>query len=280
VEAQANVAAAKTGIGAARAKLQSAQAMVRQAQANYTRAAHDLDRMKTLVAKEEISRQQYDTAVAAADALKAAVDSARAQVNEATQGVRVAESQLAQQEAKLARARSEAASAGTGPQQIQISRARAASAGARVQQARAALEQAQLNLEYTTVNAPVAGVVSQRTVEVGQNVAQSQPLLAVVPLEDLWVTANFKENQLAHMRPGQPATISVDAYGGKEFHGHVDSIAGATGARFSLLPPENATGNYVKVVQRVPVKIVLDRGEDPAHILRPGMSVVPTVRVK
>jgi len=149
-----------------------------------------------------------------------------------------------------------------------------------VQQMRAALAQAELNLQYATVKAPVKGIVSRKTVETGQVVQGGQPLMALIPLEDVWVTANFKETQLTSMRPGQRATITVDAYGGREFKGHVDSIAAATGARFSLLPPENATGNFVKVVQRVPVKIVLDPGQDPEHLLRPGLSVVPTVYTK
>jgi membrane fusion protein (multidrug efflux system) len=159
-------------------------------------------------------------------------------------------------------------------------KARAASAEARVAQSRAALQQAELNLQYATVKAPIAGIVSRKTVEVGQIVQAGQPLLALIPLDNVWITANFKETQLTDMRPGQRATVKVDAYGGKEFKGHVDSIAAATGARFSLLPPENATGNYVKVVQRVPVKIVLEPGQDPDHLLRPGMSVMPTVYLK
>jgi membrane fusion protein (multidrug efflux system) len=146
-----------------------------------------------------------------------------------------------------------------------------------VLQARAALKQAELNREYATVRAPAAGVVSRKTVEVGQVVQTGQPLMALISLDRPWITANFKETQLADMRPGQPATIEVDAYGGREFKGHVESVAAATGARFSLLPPDNATGNYVKVVQRVPVKIAIDEGQDPEHLLRPGMSVVPTV---
>ncbi len=145
---------------------------------------------------------------------------------------------------------------------------------------RAALAQAELNLQYATVKAPVGGIVSRNGINPGQVVQAGQPLLAIVQIDDVWVTANFKETQLKDMRPGQRAVISVDAYGGTEFKGKVDSISGATGARFSLLPPENATGNFVKVVQRVPVKIVLDPGQDPDHRLRPGMSVFPTVHLK
>lgn len=138
------------------------------------------------------------------------------------------------------------------------------------------LEQATLNVAYATVKAPSAGRVSKKSVEPGQVIQPGQPLLAIVPVENVWVTANFKETQLKDMRPGQRVSVSVDAYG-RRYEGRVESIAAATGARFSLLPPENATGNYVKVVQRIPVKIVLDQGQDPEHLLRPGMSVVPTV---
>ncbi len=156
-------------------------------------------------------------------------------------------------------------------------KARASSAEARVQQARANLAQAELNLGYATVKAPARGVVSKKSVNIGQVVQPGQPLMAIVQIDDVWITANFKETQLNDVRPGQRVTVDVDAYGGREFKGKVDSIAGATGARFSVLPPENATGNFVKVVQRIPVKIVLDPGQDPEHLLRPGMSVVPTV---
>jgi membrane fusion protein (multidrug efflux system) len=158
-------------------------------------------------------------------------------------------------------------------------RSRAAGAQAQVAQAAAAVERARLDLEHTSIKAPAAGVVSKKTVEVGQVVQAGQPLLAIVPLDDIWVTANFKEGELRDIRPGQPVTVRVDAYG-RSYKGHVDSIAAATGAKFSLLPPENATGNYVKVVQRVPVKIVFESGQDPDHQLRPGMSVVPTVQTK
>jgi membrane fusion protein (multidrug efflux system) len=273
------VAAAQNQVNAARDRLSTAQARVRVAQADDVRAARDLDRMKALVAKEEVSQQQYDLAVAAAGSYRAQVDLAESQVREAEQGVRVAESQVTQQQARLAQAQTAVASARTAPQQVAVTRARAESAAARVQQMQAAVEQAQLNLEYTTVRAPARGIVSQRTVEVGQVAQAGQPLLAVVPLDldSIWVTANFKETQLKNMRPGQSVTISVDTYGGRQYRGHVDSVAAVTGARSSLLPPENATGNFVKVVQRVPVKIVFEKGQDPEHLLRPGMSVTPTV---
>lgn len=267
-------------IDAARARLTTAQARMREMEANAAKAARDVERLRGLLAKDEVSQQQFDAAVATADAQRAAADSAKSQIVEAEAGIRVAESKLVQAQAGEQQAHAGLRSAQTGPDQVTAMRARAASAQARVAQAKAALQQADLNLQHATVKAPVAGIVSRKTAEVGQIVQAGQPLMALIPLENVWVTANFKETQLTNLRPGQRATITVDAYGGKTFNGHVDSIAAATGARFSLLPPENATGNYVKVVQRVPVKIVLEPGQDPEHLLRPGMSVVPTVYLK
>ncbi|PYV35100.1 MAG: HlyD family secretion protein [Acidobacteria bacterium] len=202
--ALAGVAAAEREVGVARARLSAARAQLEQARALDTRASRDLERMKQLIGKDEISQQEYDSA----------------------------------------------------------------------------LEQMELNLTYTVIKAPVSGWVSKKTVQVGQVVSLGQPLLAIVPREDIWVIANFKETQLKNMRPGQRADVSVDALGGRKFHGRVDSIAAATGEKFSILPPENATGNYVKVVQRVPVKIVFDPGQDPEHLLRPGLSAEPTVFTK
>ena len=235
--------------------------------------------MKQLVAKDEISQQQYDAAVSAADATQAAVESAQASVLQVEHEVAAAQAKRAQSQADLQQAQAEAQAAKTAPQQITITKAQAQSADARVQLARAALDQERLNLEYTSIKAPVAGIVSKKTVETGQVVQSGQPLMAIIPQEDIWVTANFKETQLADMHPGQAGTVSVDAFGGRIFNVRVDSIASATGAKFSLLPPENATGNYVKVVQRVPVKLVFEKGEDSEHQLRPGMSVVAKIKV-
>jgi membrane fusion protein (multidrug efflux system) len=274
--AVAGTDAATRDVEGARARLASTRARLKEAQANATLTARDLERMKQLIVRDEVSQQQYDAAVAASDAARAIVESAQASVTEATQAVSMAESRQTQAGNALSQAHADLAAARTAPEQVAVSKARAASAAARVLQAKAALDQANLNLAYTTVTAPVAGRVSKKNVEPGQVVQSGQPLLAIVPIEDIWITANFKETQLKNMRPGQRATVSVDAYG-HSYEGHVDSIAAATGARFSLLPPENATGNYVKVVQRVPVKIVLDKSQDPGHLLRPGMSVVPTV---
>ncbi len=275
-QAQSGVDSAQREIDAAQARLVTAQARQREAEANAAKSARDVERLRGLLAKDEVSQQQFDAANAAAEAQKAAVDSAKSQVAEAEAGIRVAQSKLVQARAGEQQARAGLQSAQTAPQQIAAIRARADAAAAKVQQSKAALEQAELNLQYVTVRAPIAGIVSRKTVEAGQIVQAGQPLLALIPLENVWITANFKETQLTNMRAGQKATVSVDAYG-KEFKGHVDSIAAATGARFSMLPPENATGNFVKVVQRIPVKIVLDPGQDPDHLLRPGMSVVPKV---
>jgi membrane fusion protein (multidrug efflux system) len=279
-QAESTVAVAEKEIEAARARLSTTQARQREADANAAKSARDVERLRGLLAKDEVSQQQFDTAVAAAEAQKAAADSAKSQVVEAEAGIRVAESHLAQARARQTQAHAELESAETAPQQVAAIKARAASAEAHVQQAKANLAQAELNVQYATVKAPVAGVVSKKGINTGQVVQAGQPLLAIVQVDEVWITANFKETQLRDMRAGQKAKVDVDAYGGREYTGKVDSIAGATGARFSLLPPENATGNYVKVVQRVPVKIVLDPGQDPDHLLRPGMSVTPTVYTK
>jgi membrane fusion protein, multidrug efflux system len=279
-QAQGGVFGAERELDAARARLTTAQARVREAEANAVKAARDVERLRGLLAKDEVSQQQFDGAVSAAEAQKAAADSARSQITEAEAGIRVAESKVVQARAGEQQAHAELQTAQTGPQQVTATKARAAAAAAHAQQAKAALAQAELNLEYATVKAPVKGIVSRKSVEVGQIVQPGQPLMAIIPLDTIWVTANFKETQLAELRPGQKAVVTVDAYGGRKFTGHVESIAAATGARFSLLPPENATGNYVKVVQRVPVKIVLDGGQDAEYLLRPGMSVVPTVYTK
>jgi membrane fusion protein (multidrug efflux system) len=265
---EAGLVAAQAGVGAARRQLDSARAQLQQAEANNARAQADVARYSALVAKDEVSRQIYDQANATAKASAAAVEGARA-------AVAAAEQQIAQAQGRVSEAEAALQYSHTGPQQVAATRARARAAIAAVQQKRAALDQAQLDLTYCTVTAPVSGVVNKRA-EVGMNVQPGQTLVSVVPLDDVWVTANFKETQLRRMKVGQRVTISVDAYG-REYQGRVESIAGATGAQFSLLPPENATGNYVKVVQRLPVKIVLDSGQNRDHLLRLGMSVEPKV---
>ena len=276
-QARSGVETADKEVEAARARLTAAQARLREAEANATRSRRDVERLKGLLAKDEVSQQQYDAAVAAADAQAAATDTARAQIAEAEAGVRVAESRRAQVTSAERQAHAGLRTAQTGPEQVTATRARASSAQARVEQAKATLAQAELNLQYTVVKAPARGVVSRKSINPGQVIQQGQPLMALVHADDVWVTANFKETQLTDMRAGQRVVVEVDAYPDRRFEGKVDSIAAATGARFSLFPPENATGNFVKVVQRVPVKIVLDMGQDPDHLLRPGMSVTPTV---
>lgn len=269
---EADVNSARAGIQAAEQQFEAAKAQLQQAEANDVKAQNDLGRYKQLVEKQEISQQQYDQAVAAAKASSAGVAGARAGSDAAQQQVTQAKGKLVQAEANLRYAN-------TAPKQMQITRAKAASALAEAQRKKADLEQAQLNLEYTKVVAPVNGLVSNRTVEVGQNVAPGQELMKIINLDDIWVTANFKETQLRNMRAGQKVTIEVDA-NGRKYEGHVDSVAGASGARFSLLPPENATGNYVKVVQRIPVKIELKPGSNNDHQLRPGESVTPKVWIR
>lgn len=259
------VSTARANLNAAQKEVDAAQARARESQAMYNKSAQDLARFEQLVKKDEISQQQYDAALAAEQAAKATVDAAQAQIASA-------QSHVAQAEANLQ-------SSLTAPQQIQVQQAKAGAANATAQTREAALAQAQLNLGYTTVRSPVDGIAGKRAVEVGQVIQPGQPITSVVDVNDVWITANFKETQLKKMRVGQSAKIHVDAYD-REIDGKVESIGGATGARFSLLPPENATGNFVKVVQRVPVKILFDKREDPENRLRPGMSVDVTVLTK
>jgi membrane fusion protein (multidrug efflux system) len=272
--AVADVSGAHASVEQAEQQLASAKAKVTQAQANYTKAQEDLERYKPLVAKDVISKQQFDAAVAAADADKAAVDDANAGVQAAVDGVRVAHDRESQAQAQQN-------SAETGPQQVAVQNARAKGAMAQVEGAKAQLDQANLNLSYTKIVAPAAGIITRKSVEIDQNLSTGQNILTLVSLEDLWVTANFKETQLKHMSAGQAVEIEVDATG-KTYHGKVTQIGGATGSVLSLFPPENATGNYVKVVQRVPVRIDFTdlKDEDAGHALRPGLSVEPKVRVK
>lgn len=272
VSAQADVVNARAGVSAAQKQLAATRASQQQAEAISAKAQDDVDRYKPLIDKQEISEQQYSQAVQTARAAAAAVDAARA-------AVQAAEDQVIQAQGKVDQANAGLASAGTGPQEVGIQRSHALAAAAKANKSKAALEQAQLNLSYTRIVAPVDGIVSKRSAQVGQYVTPGQPLMAVVPLDDIWVTANFKETQLKDMRIGSTAVIYVDAFD-RDYSGRVESIAGGTGSVFSLLPPENATGNYVKVVQRVPVRIRIDKGQDPDHRLRPGLSVEPRVRLK
>jgi membrane fusion protein, multidrug efflux system len=267
--ADADVENTQAGIASARQQYAAAKAQLVEAEANNVKAQDDLVRYKQLVDKQEVSQQQYDQALAAAKADAAAVDAAQAAAS-------AADHQVAQAESRLVQAQANARYAATRPQQLAVTRSRAQAAQAQVELKKAALEQAELNLQYTLVVAPINGAVTGRTVEVGQNVQVGQEMMRLINLDDIWVTANFKETQLRRMQVGQPVTIDVDT-NGKDYKGHVQSIAGASGAVTSLLPPENATGNYVKVVQRIPVKITFDPGETKEHVLRPGMSVEPKV---
>ena len=275
--ATADMDSARSGVVAAQKQEEAAQQQVVEAQANAVKLNNDVERYRQLLGKGEISQQQFDQAIAAAAAANATVSARQAELLAAKAQVKMAQSRIEQAEAELKNAQAT-------PNTVAATKAKADSAAAQALRSKAALDQAQLNLSYTTIVAPVDGVVGKRSVQVGQTIGVGQDLMAIVPLNDVWVTANFKETQLAHMRPGQSARIKVDTYGGREWKGHVTSIGGATGARYSLLPPENATGNYVKVVQRIPVRIDFDGREKPDFNkdgrLRPGMSVDPDVRVR
>jgi membrane fusion protein, multidrug efflux system len=298
--AKANVAAArsryeqaKSTVATAQAGLEQTRAEVVAAQAEATRTADDLKRYEQLIKSGSVTRQQYDAAVTAATSAKAKLDSAtrhvdvaQAQIAEATAAtstaadtVKAYEAQLAQTLPAVVQAQARLAQISVTTQRVAVSQSQRDSAASDIEQLKAALDLAKLQLSYTKILAPTAGKVTKKSVESGTFVVTGQPLLAIVEPK-VWITANFKETQLTHMQPGQKVNIKVDAYPGVQFSGHVDSIQSGTGARFSLLPPENATGNYVKIVQRLPVKIVFDEMPEKKYTLAPGMSVVPEVRVK
>ena len=275
--AQADVARAQATYAQAQtADLAWAQANVEKSRANSELAKADLARYLPLMQKDEISKQQYDAAKANADATASALKADQERLAQAQRNVEVTKAQLDASKARVEQARAGVASAHADIKQVSMRTADAQAKIAKVEQARAAVEAAELNLSYTEITAPVDGVATHKQVEPGQIVQAGQGLLVVVPLQNVWVTANFKETQLRNMKPGQRAEVKVDTYG-KTFSGKVDSIAGATGSVLSLLPPENATGNYVKVVQRIPVKIVLDPIPSEKAVLRPGMNVDATV---
>jgi membrane fusion protein (multidrug efflux system) len=276
MNADAGLTNAQRQLDGAQAALETAQARVSEAQAVQKKDADDAERYRLLVVKDEIPRQRYDETVQAVAADKAAVDARMASVNQARHNIAAAQAAVAEAQSRIPQAEASIQSAMTRPQQISQSQDRARSAEAKVKQQQALLDQAKLNLSYTTIYAPYTGIVGKKTVEIGENVSPGQSLMSVVPLDDIWITANFKETQLRKMRPGQRVVFSVDAYG-REYHAHVTGVGGATGARFSLIPPENATGNYVKVVQRIPVRIDVDPGENKDHLLRVGMSLEPKV---
>lgn len=270
--ATASVTEAEESVASEKASLEAAQARLAQADANFNRAEADRGRYERLLAKHEISQSEYDRVATEAATDREAVTAARAEITAAQKRITQAQSRLVERKADLL-------AAGSAPQQIASSRAKAEAALADANRAKAQLTTAQLNLDYTKIVAPVSGVIGRKTVEAGQRVQPGQQLLTIIPLDDLWITADFKETQLRKMKPGQAVTVNADS-SGLEYRGHIDSLGGATGSRFSLLPPENATGNYVKVVQRVPVRIVLDPGENRDHHLRPGMSVEAKVRLR
>jgi membrane fusion protein (multidrug efflux system) len=272
------VSASEQALGAAKARLKTVEANVRVAEANANKAAQDVERYMVLVARDDIPRQQYEKAVADAEAARASVDAQKAAVTEAQQNVLAAEKNVEQARARVGQAEATVEGAMTGPQQVKSSESRAQAAAAKVAQKRAEVEQAELNLKYTTITAPATGIVARRSVDVGQYIEPGQLLLIIVDLSHVWVVANFKETQLKDMKVGQHAEIKVDA-NGRTYSGHIQSLGGASGARFSLLPPENATGNFVKVVQRIPVIIDFDSGQNDDLMLRPGMSVTPTVHI-
>jgi membrane fusion protein (multidrug efflux system) len=271
-QAHAGVQTAGRQIEGARSQLAQARARVQAAEAEAARAAADARRYEQLLQYGGVSRQERDNAVAADRTAAANLEAARKAEQGARDVLRQVESQRDEAKARLA-------SAQAAPKQVAYSRAQADQAAAQIAQYAAAVRQAELDLSYTKIYAPQSGRITRKSVEPGAYVQVGQTLFSIVP-DQVWVVANFKETQLRYMQPGQPATVRVDAYPDKLFKGHVDSIQAGAGARFSLLPPENATGNYVKVVQRVPVKIVIDEPPDPKHVLGPGMSAVPEVKVR
>ena len=270
--AHAAVSEAEDSVASEQASLQAAEARLAGAEANFKRAEGDRQRYEKLLAKREISQSEYDRVATEASTDREAVTAGRAETLAAQKRIAQAQSRLAERKADLL-------SAGSAPQQIASSRAKASAAVSEAARARAQLTTAQLNLDYTKIIAPMSGIIGRKTVEAGQRVQPGQQLLTIIPVDDIWITANFKETQLQKMKPGESVIFRADA-SGRDYRGHIDSLGGATGSRFSLLPPENASGNYVKVVQRVPVRIVLEPGENDDHRLRPGMSVEAKVRLR
>jgi membrane fusion protein, multidrug efflux system len=263
---------ALAGVNAERANLAAAEHKLQQDEAIYARAERDRIRYHSLVEAEVISVSEYDGRETEAKAAAQAVESDRAAILALEHRIAEARNLVVQREAQVEAARN-------APQQVSDARARSASAAGQLEQSRADLHTAELNLGYTRIYAPVSGIIGRKTVELGHRVQPGQSLLAIVPVDDIWITANFKETQLKHMRPGQAVSVRVDTFG-REYKGRVESLPGAAGPVFSLFPPENATGNYVKVVQRFPVRIRLEKGQDAEHVLRPGMSVEPSVDVR
>jgi membrane fusion protein, multidrug efflux system len=285
---EANVAESRARLEARRAAVGASGAEVTAAESTMRKTSLEIERMRRLMKNDYVSRREHDDAQAAYDNAVAMHEVARRKLAQTEQEVQQAEAELAARlhavdvaKQKVAEARGTVARAEGQQGQVTVKEAEVARAEATLKQAQAELSMAELQLAYTEVRAPAAGVVSKRTVEIGQVVQPGQPLLAIVPLHEVWVLANFKETQLGRVHPGMRADVEIDGFPGKVFHGKVDSISAGTGARFSLLPPENATGNWVKVVQRVPVKILLDQKEvGNPQPLRAGMSAVVTIRLR
>jgi membrane fusion protein (multidrug efflux system) len=269
--ARGGMAQAASVQGTTRASIEQAQAEITAAESRQKLAQLDFDRTSQLFNTTAVSK-------ASLDAASASLEQASANVSQAQARLKSAQASRENSSGTLESARGRVLLAESGPEQLEAAQAAVELGSARLNQAEAALEQAEPNVSYTQIKAEIAGVVSRRSVEVGQMASPEKPLLAVVPLDDTWVVANFKEDQIAHMRPGQLAEIEVDAYDGQKLKGHIDSLAGGTGARFSLLPPDNASGNFTKVVQRLPVLVRIDGVSDLD--LRPGLSAKVTIVTK
>ena len=264
---------------AATAALAGARANVAAKQATNARAQADLTRYRPLVKTDDVSKLEFDAVQAAAQVAQSELDLAQQQLAEAAEAVAIARAQEAAAAAQLTQSGAQVRQSQAQLQQVPVEQAQYQSSLAAVERAKAELEEAKLRLSYTDVVAPISGEVTERTVQPGDYIAPGQLLLTIVPLEHVYVTANFKETQLAGIRPGDRAVIRADTYGGRQFQGVVNSIAGSTGSEQALLPPENATGNFVKVVQRIPVKILVQQDPRSGAVLRPGMNVEVTIHV-
>ena len=263
----------------ATANLQVAEANVAAKRATNDRAQADLARYTPLLGTDDVSKYQFDAVEATARVAKSDLAAAEQQLSAAQQAVLIARANARSAQARVSRSESQFRETKAQEQQVPIAEATYKSALAAVERAKAALQQAELNLAYTHITAPITGQVTQKSVDLGQYVSPGQLLFTIVPLDQVYVTANFKETQLDHVAPGQRVRIHVDTYH-QEFEGVVDSIAGAAGSRQALLPPQNATGNFIKVVQRIPVKVLVKPNKNPNLVLRPGMNVEATIYIR
>jgi len=270
--AEAGKAQAEASVETEQANLTAAQHSLQRDQAIYERAERDRVRYQALVEKHEISRSDYDARATDSATAVQAVEADRASIRSTEQKIEQAKSLVAQRQALIDAANS-------APEQVISAQTKSQAASGQVEQARTAIDTIKLNLTYTKIYAPASGIIGRKTVEIGNRVQPGQGLMVIVPVDDIWITANFKETQMKRMHPGQPVSIHVDSFD-RDYQGHVESMPGAAGPLFSLFPPENSTGNYVKVVQRFPVRIRLNKDQDTQHALRPGMSVEPTVTVR